>query len=431
MPAIPMRDLAILCIIGGLCVVTLMRPWMGVIALAVVGYMHPQGYALGVVKQLPAFDILVFCLLASILISPSTRSPAYLKQRLRILRDWRLILLGLLWLDFLLTSTFSMVPVIAWPKFLEISKVFIGLLFTLLLIDTREKLFYLLAAIALSVALLAMKGGVWAIMTGFLDRVYGPPGSHFYDNNHFAVLTVMNIPLLYLWLRQCSDRWLRLFILALIALSVVAALTSWSRGGLISLSVTAMLIVWHSRRRYLAVPFLFLCLLFAFGNFPDEWAERMGTIWSFETEGSAVSRLEVWREGIQIAQQRPWVGAGPNGWFYAATRDWHSAYIEMLAENGFPGLALWLSVLVGTLISLSRIYHAARKLAGLEWVADFSGILRISLLSYMIGAAFLGLSYWDILYHLLVISALLSALAAPWLKARRPVVADTSRSEKV
>ena len=76
-----------------------------------------------------------------------------------MLLDWRLILLGLLWLDLLLTSTFSMVPVVAWPKFLEVSKVFIGLLFTLLLIDTREKLFYLLVTIALSIALLTLKGG--------------------------------------------------------------------------------------------------------------------------------------------------------------------------------------------------------------------------------------------------------------------------------
>lgn len=422
-----MRDLAILCIISGLCVVALLRPWLGVLALAVVGYMHPQGYALGIIKQLPAFEILVFCLLASILISPSTRSPAYLKQRLSILRDWRLILLGLLWLDLLLTSAFSMVPVIAWPKFFEVSKVFIGLLFTLLLIDTRQKLFYLLVTIALSIALLAMKGGVWAIMTGSLDRVYGPPGSHFYDNNHFAVLTVLNIPLLYLWLRQCADRWVRLFILVLIALSVVAALTSWSRGGLISLSVTAMLIVWHSRRRYLAAPFLILGLLFAFGNLPDEWTERMGTILSFETEGSAVSRLEVWREGIRFAQQRPWVGAGPNGWFYVASRDWHSAYIEMLAENGVPGLLLWLSLLVGSLISLSRLYSTSRMRAGLEWAADFSGMLRISLVSYMIGAAFLGLSYWDILYHLLMISALLSALAAPCLKVSSPIAVGAER----
>ena len=415
-----MRDLAILCVIGGLCTITLMRPWMGVLALAVVGYMHPQGYALGLVKQLPAFEILIFCLLASILISPQTRSPAFLKQRLTMLLDWRLILLGLLWLDLLLTSTFSMVPVVAWPKFLEVSKVFIGLLFTLLLIDTREKLFYLLVTIALSIALLTLKGGIWALLTGSLNRVYGPPHSHFHDNNHFAVLTAMNIPLLFLWLRQCGDRWIRLFILALIALSVVSALTSWSRGGLIALSVTAMLLILHSRRKFLAVPFLFLGLLFAFGNLPDEWLQRMGTIWSFENEGSAVSRLEVWKEGIHIALLRPWAGVGPNGWFYAATRDWHSAYIEMLAENGFPGLLLWLSMLLGSLISLSRLHWLCRGNAGAEWIADISGMLRISLVAYMIGAAFLGLSYWDILYQLLVVSALLSALAAAWLKQHNP-----------
>ncbi|MCP4992935.1 MAG: putative O-glycosylation ligase, exosortase A system-associated, partial [Gammaproteobacteria bacterium] len=327
-----MRDLAILCIIGGLGAITLFRPWMGVLALAAVGYLHPQSYAWGIAKQLPAFEILVFVLLASLLISPQTRSLTFLKQRLRILADWRLILLGLLWLDILLTSAFSLVPAVAWPKFIEISKVFIGLLFTVLLIDTREKLFYLLVTIALSIALLATKGGIWAVLTGSLDRVYGPPGSHFYDNNHFAVLTVMNIPLLFLWLRQSGDRWIRLFILALIILSVVSALTSWSRGGLISLSVTAMLLVWHSRRKYFAIPFLFLGLFFAFGNLPDEWIQRMGTIWSFEEEWSAAGRLQVWGEGIRFALQRPWVGAGPNGWFYVASRDWHSAYIEMLAE---------------------------------------------------------------------------------------------------
>ena len=235
-------------------------------------------------SQLPAFEILVFCLLAAILISPQTRSPAFLKQRLTLLLDWRLLLLGLLWLDFLLTSAFSLVPVVAWPKFFEISKVFMGLLFTLLLIDTREKLFYLLVTIALSIALLAVKGGIWAVLTGSLDRVYGPPGSHFHDNNHFAVLTVMNIPLLYLWLRQNSDRWVRLFILTLITLSVISALTSWSRGGLIAIAVTSLLLVWHSRRKLLAIPFLLLGLLLAFGTLPDEWMQRMATIWSFEQE---------------------------------------------------------------------------------------------------------------------------------------------------
>ncbi|MCP5418131.1 MAG: putative O-glycosylation ligase, exosortase A system-associated [Chromatiaceae bacterium] len=423
-----MRDLALIIILIGLGTITLMRPWIGVLALAVVGYMHPQGYAWGVARTLPAFEILIFLLTASVLISPETRSVIFLKKRLSVLRDWRLILIGLLWLDFALTSYYSMIPAIAWYRFSEISKVFISLTFTLLLIDTREKLRYLIITIALSIALLATKGGVWAILTGSFDRVYGPPGSHFYDNNHFAVLTVMNIPLLFLWLRQCHDRWIRLFVMVLSMLSVVSALTSWSRGGLIALSVTAMLLVWHSKRKVLAVPFLLLGLFFAVGNLPDEWMQRMGTILRYESEGSAVSRMEVWEEGIRFVLHRPWVGFGPDGWFYAASQDWHSAYIEMLAENGFPGLLLWLSLLVGSIISLSWLHWRSSKSASLEltWLADFSGMLRASLLSYAIGAALLGLSYWDILYQLLVISALLSALAVPLLRQSEP--ADTSMS---
>ena len=290
---------------------------------------------------------------------------------------------------------------------------FIGLLFTLLLIDTRDKLFYLLVTIALSIALLATKGGVWALLTGSLDRVYGPPKSHFYDNNHFAVLTVMGIPLLFFWWRQCGDHWIRLSVSILIGLCVVSALTSWSRGALLSLSVTAMLLVWHSRRKYLALPFLFLGLFFAVGNLPDEWLQRMGTIWAFEQEGSAVSRLEVWQEGFQFALRRPWIGAGPNGWFYMAAMDWHSAYIEMLAENGFPGLLLWLALLLGTLVYLTRLYRRNRTAEGGEWLANCSAMLRASLVAYAVGSAFLGLSYWDIFYHLLIISVLLSKLARP------------------
>ena len=44
-----------------------------------------------------------------------------------------------------------------------------------MLINTREKLYYLIITIAGSFGLIAVKGGIWAIMTGFSNRVYGPP----------------------------------------------------------------------------------------------------------------------------------------------------------------------------------------------------------------------------------------------------------------
>ena len=67
----------------------------------------------------------------------------------------------------------------------------------------------LIATIAASFALVTIKGGYWAVMTGFADRVYGPPNSQYYDNNLFAIAVIMNIPLLVLWLRETRTKPMR------------------------------------------------------------------------------------------------------------------------------------------------------------------------------------------------------------------------------
>ena len=112
---------------------------------------------------------------------------------------WGLLLL---WVVFLATTLFATMPWYAWPRFAELSKIFAALLLSLVLIDSREKLFFLIISISLSIVLVTVKGGYWAVISGFAVRVYGPPHSQFYGNNHFAVLVVMNIPLLMLWLKE-------------------------------------------------------------------------------------------------------------------------------------------------------------------------------------------------------------------------------------
>jgi len=48
-----MRDLALLLIVLALCGMALARPWLGVLGLAVLGFMQPQGYAVGFMRQVP------------------------------------------------------------------------------------------------------------------------------------------------------------------------------------------------------------------------------------------------------------------------------------------------------------------------------------------------------------------------------------------
>jgi probable O-glycosylation ligase (exosortase A-associated) len=344
-------------------------------------------------------------------------------------RDWRLLGLLALWVYFFFTTQTAMAAWAAVPRFLEVTKVLLPLVLTLLLVDDRRKLDYLLITIAFAIALATIKGGYWAVMTGFGDRVYGPPGSAFYGNNHFAVLVVMNIPLLMLWLRRTAHRQLRYLIMAAIALSVAAALSSWSRGALIALVTTIVLLLWHSRRRYLAAALVAGAVGLTFATLPEQWFERMETISSHEQDKSAQIRLDVWERGFRYARVRPFTGAGFEGWQHVADgTDWHSIYVEMMAEHGLVAFALWLTLLISTLINLSQLSRRSARSPQLSWIHDHSAMLRASLVAYAVGGVFIGITYWELPYHLVVIAVLLSRFAqseSPLTRPHRPPLEES------
>jgi probable O-glycosylation ligase (exosortase A-associated) len=329
----------------------------------------------------------------------------------RLPLDWRVVVLGLLGVWFVVTTLTAESPAAAWGRLAELSKVFVSLLLTVLLIDSRETLSALLVTIAVSIALVTVKGGYWAVLRGFSDRVYGPPGSHFYDNNHFAVLVLMNIPLLLLMLREAKDRRLMVVLAAVVVLSVGSALSSWSRGGLIACAVTALAVLWWTPRRWLGLGVLGAGAMLAYLALPGEWMERMATIGSYEQVGSAVSRMRVWQAGVEYALENPWLGAGFEGWRFVNADlgeiDWHNAYVEILAEHGFIGLALWLGLLGGTIVSLVVAAGTAEHRAH-DWSARYAAALAASLLAYSAGAMFVGISYWDVWFHLALVSVVLS-----------------------
>jgi probable O-glycosylation ligase (exosortase A-associated) len=419
-----MRDLALFLILVGLGALAWWRPWLGVLGLAFLGGMAPQAYAQGFMSQFPVFMVL-FVVTALGALRDWVRGLSRPSLRFAWLRglapphlafDWRMALLLALWAWFYVTTTQALNPWAAWPKLWEVFKLLPPLLLSWWLIDSREKLLALNIAMALAVALVVLKGGYWAVMTGFQDRVYGPPGSQYGDNNEFAVLTAMSIPMLMLWYREITHPGARMALAGLIALSFVSTLSSWSRGGLLSLGVVTVLLVWHSRRKWLALPLLALGVGLMFVNLPEAWFARMGALGGGEFDASAQSRLVVWKLGWAHALERPWFGGGFQGWIYLSQPtggllDWHSAYVEMAAEHGLVGLALWSALLLGNMVALTWLIWRGRRLH-LVWLENHAAMLRASLAAYLVGAAFLGIAYWQMLYLLLVSAVLLQGFAA-------------------
>jgi probable O-glycosylation ligase (exosortase A-associated) len=380
----------------------LRRPWWGVLSLAVFSYLNPHAYAWGFVRTLPLYQVLFIVVAISTFLT---------KDKQLLPKDWRIPVFVILWIYFLFTTTQAYVPDEAWQKMWFVTKIYLPFFFTLVLINTREKLFYLIATIAISFGIIAVKGGVFAFASGFSHRVYGPPATQFFENNAFAIAVLMAIPLLLIVLKETTQKWVRYGIIVALPLCFASALSSWSRGGLLASAALVFLLVWHSKRRAVAIPILILGVLIAFQFLPEEWFARMATIEFYQEDASAMSRIEAWKDGWYHTLSHPFTGAGFEGWRWVAQRDWHNSFVEMFSEHGFLAFGIWLSLIIGTLITLTILPRKTRGIPGMEWVTNYSYMLRASLIVYMAGTSFLGLSYWDILYHIIFITVLVKKFA--------------------
>lgn len=397
-----MRDIVVLIFVIVCIGAAIRKPWWGVLSLAVFSYLNPHAYAWGFATQLPAFQILFLVVAAATFVT---------KDKQPLPKDWRITVFILLWLFFIVTTPLAFVPDAAWEKLWIVSKTFIPFIFTLLLINTREKLFYLIVTIAWSIGIIGVKGGIFAVATGFSYRVYGPPFTQFEENNAMAIAVLIAAPLMLLIYREAKNKWLRLASLGAVPFLYASSLSSWSRGALLAMTGMTLFLLQYSKRKYLAVPILAIGAVVAVQYLPDSWFARMNTIETYEEDKSASNRLEAWRDGLNFTLRHPLAGAGFEGWRWVTARDWHSAYVEMFAEHGFIAFGMWLSLIIGTLVNLTRLARRAKGIEGMQWVINYSQMLRASFIAYMIGTTFLGLSYWDLLYHLIFISVLVTQFA--------------------
>ena len=412
---LPPRDIALLVIFALMAGAALIRPWLGVLALAFLSFFHPQGYAQGPVQGYP---LVMTMFLITVGAMAKTVVFEQFRPRLAPLLDWRIVMIFTLFGWFVITTIYSINHWAAWPYLREVLKILPAIVLVVMLIDTAEKLRALLFVIAISIALVTLKGGYWAVMTGFHDRVYGPPHSQFGDNNEFAVAMVMSLPLLFQMFRESTSGGFKAAMLGLIILTYVAVISTWSRGGLLAIGAVTVLLAVQRARNLLLLGAVGLCLVLVMAVLPPDWFSRMGTLLHYQAEDSAQSRLGVWRLGLDFASQNPWVGGGFKGWIYTTLATggslaWHSAYIQQLTEHGMVGLGWWLSLLVGTIAGglLATFRRDSRLVEPTHPVREYQAAIAIALAGYAIGAGFLSIAYWELVYWLIAAAAIAAGLA--------------------
>jgi probable O-glycosylation ligase (exosortase A-associated) len=396
-----MRATLILLIIFGSLPYCLSRPWVGVLVFSWISYMNPHRYAWGFIRSFP---VALFVALATLVGLMATRDKSSLP------RDNALILVGLLWALFVFTTFFAINQSAAWSHLEQVSKIFLMIYVSVMLINDPTKLRYLLLVMAISLGLIGIKGGIWAIVTGGNHRVYGPVGSFIGDNNDLSLALNMALPLM-LYLSKDEPRpWLKSFLKVSFVLSIVAILFTYSRGGFLTLAFVGFLMLIKARHKSLAVITVTVGCLVALWLVPAKWGDRMNTIQTYEQDNSAMGRINAWKMAWNLALERPLTGGGFETFTPSVFRvyapnprnvhDAHSNYFEMLGEQGFIGLALYLLLIASCIIRLSFLKSRILKNPTLQWAQHYPDMLQISIFAYVIGGAFLGRAYFDMFYQL-------------------------------
>ncbi len=421
-----MRDALILVIILGAVPFCFRWPFFGVLMWTWIAYFNPHRYAwTPTVYNFPVAMVIAIPTLAGLIFARKLSKGILIRESLLIIALW-------IWMGITLVCA-SQVPLFAGHihdgtgRLIQISKILLMTFVTMLLVNSKTRLRQLVLVIALSLGVRAVWAGIFGIQTGGQFRVYGPHDSFLADNNDFALGLNMTLPLLYYLIPGETRRWARWGLWLCFGASILCIILTYSRGGLLGLAAVLLLIALTSRYRTIAVAGLATVALLVLMFAPPQWTDRMDRMAHGEVDSSMTQRMIAWRTGWNLALDYPITGGGleaypdvvvfrhyqpeemPGG---RESSGPHSIYFQVLGEQGFPGLALFLVLLGSCFFSLHRVRRRAQKRDRNHWAIPYTRMFEASLAAFAVGGAFLGRAYFDLWFEIIACIVALRALYA-------------------
>jgi len=419
-----MRDIPLLLVLVALVPFVISRPYIGVLLWGWAALFMPNFFVYGIASSV-RFNMII-AILTAISYFCSRESKALPANSVTIL-----LFVFLLHGTISAFSTIAFEPMVMgeWGKFI---KVIIYTLAILAVINSRHRIHSLLIVFVLSLGFHGILEGSKFLLTFGAHRVWGPVGSIIGDNNHLALAMVMLLPVVAYLCKYSEKQIVRISFMVVFGLLLTAVLGTYSRGGLIGLTTILFLLALRSEKRVLIIFVIApLTLVMAMSFLPDAWFSRMDTIQSADEDASFMGRVIAWKMSALIAMDHPFFGGGFHAvqdnavWFdymqvfsrlsYIPTPDpdpimahaAHSIYFQVLGDQGFLGLFIFLLLLFCAMNNLRKTMILTKKKPEYAWAYDLALVLNMSLLAYMVTGAALGMAYFDFAYALIAISVVL------------------------
>ncbi|MDQ4418899.1 putative O-glycosylation ligase, exosortase A system-associated [Sphingobium sp. DEHP117] len=440
-----MRDIFFLIFLGAMFLIALKRPFLFVLTYAYIDIVSPQRLSYFLLNSIPISLIAFAGAFGGWLLIDNKRDSRF---------SWRQILMVALLVWCVYTTTHADFPIDAQAKWAWVWKSLVFAIFLPLTLRTRLRIEALALVMVLCASTIIVTGGIKTIMSG---GGYGElnlmveDNSGLYEGSTISMVAIAIIPLI-LWLSKHGtifrpSRLVTFYIVALCGACLLIPIGTVTRTGLLCIILLGALFLWRSKKRLQYGLGIAALLLVAIPFLPTSFTERMGTIKNYQGDQSASTRVEVWKWTLDYVKTHP-MGGGfdayrANRFEYDALRTegigndkrivkehiieegraYHSAYFEMLGEQGYPGFLLWALIHLLSLVSTHRVYrlYTQRGREDEAWVAPLALALQQGHLIYLLGAAFVGIAYQPFVFMLLALQIGLSTYLARLRKAEGAV----------
>jgi probable O-glycosylation ligase (exosortase A-associated) len=418
------HDLAFVGFLGMFFALAFRRPFLFILSYVYIDIVSPQRLTYLLLNSVPISLIAVALAVGSWALIDD-------KKDSRVAPRQFVIVLLLAWCA--MTTMRADFPVEALDKWDWVWKCLAFAAFLPLTLRTRLRLEALLTFMILSAASIIIVGGIKTLAGG---GGYGSlnlmveNNSGLYEGSTISTVAIAIIPAI-LWLEKYGtifpNDWKRkLFCYALVFACLLMPIGTSTRTGLLCIGLLGVLMLRDSKRKFLYLGVVATLALVAVPFLPKSFTDRMSTIKSYQQDESAATRVAVWKWTWDYVKQHP-LGGGfemyrqnqirydivkSDGTASNAKLDttltvdraraYHSAYFEMLGEQGWPGLLMWLFISLSGLIRMEVIRQRYKK-AGEDyaWVAPLAGALQSGQLLYMLGACFVAIAFQPFIFMLI------------------------------
>ncbi len=422
-----MRDLFFIVFLAAMFGLGLKRPFILVLVYSYIDIVSPQRLSYYLLNSIP-ISLIAFAAALGAWLVFDNKADCRLSRRQGVMA---LLLVYCWW-----TTMHADFPVQAATKWDWVWKALLFAMFLPLTLRTKLRIEALALTMVLCAGTIIVTAGIKTALGG---GGYGSlnmmveNNSGLYEGSIISTVAIAIIPLILYLAKHGTifppDWRVTTFAYAFCFACLLIPIGTEARTGLICAAVLAMMMWWQTKRRVLYAGIGAVALLCAIPFLPSSFTDRMNTISTYQGDESASTRLQVWKWTLDYVARNP-VGGGfdnylANSFTYNTIqksgpkdnqrveqvvitdrgRAYHSSYFEMLGEQGFAGLFLWLLLNLGTLAQSERLRRRYKDTPNPahRWVAPFAQAMVQGHICYLIGCLFVGIAYQPFVFMLIAL----------------------------